>query len=445
MKPNDGETKEQFLARCAAENGGDECGNHWEAAQAPKYNEPQKDEKEPDFIKRFCAAPEAVATYPSEEGRVSAAKLKWAAANPGGGTGGDKIEYGEINNVEIFSTGTWSGSKKIAVTPAMLDQMVHAWAHLNDKVSGYRPPLKLGHDDAQRFINQNKGSGAPALGWVHNLRRVGNKIVADFKNVPSKLLDLIRQKRYNSVSIELLPSLEFEGKQFATVLTAVAILGAELPAVKGLKELSATLGFAGEEPVTLSQKEEDTNMVTYTQEQHDALVAAAVGAAETKFKAEHEGKVAKLDGDLKTATARADTAEAALSQFKSEAETNEITAFIDKAITEGKVMPVEKDGLVAVGKSMAQGAKVKLGDKETTGLDAFKDMITKRPVAVNFKQHLRGQGERDNGEAASVTVTNRANEKVAKAGGNDKLNFKDAVSAVLAEDPALKQRYFEQM
>lgn len=526
MVPEKGESKADFLKR-ATDSGmsADDAQAAWlKATQedvGSTYATPAAGESLDAFVARFMAAPEAVAQYPEEAGRKSAAEVKFAAsdnakkpygdvayADPGYQKDGvhrypidteghirsawnyihqadnakpysgeqvakikDAIEaawkakidkagppaaepagshmaeqFGEMKDVEIFSTGTWSGSKKVTVTATDLDNMVRAWNEVNDKVTGYRPPLKLGHDDAQKFIGQNKGSGAPALGWVHNLRRIGNKVVADFKDVPSKLLDMIRQKRYNSVSIEMLPSLEFDGKNYSTVLTAVAILGAELPAVKGLKELSATLGFAGAQAVTLSQKEEDTNMVTYTQEQHDALVAAAVGKAKTEFEAEHTGKVTKLDGDLKAAVARADTAEAALAQFKSEAETNEITMFVDGAIKEGKVMPAEKDNLIAVGKSMAQGAKVKLGEKEQSGLDAFKAMITARPVSVNFTQAMRGKGERENGGAsASSIVTERANAKVAAAGGADKLSFKMAVDAVLTEDVALKQRYFAEI
>src|SRR3990167_4277022 len=104
----------------------------------------------------------------------------------------EKIAFADIHNVEIFGVGTWRGSKTVKVTGEMLDQMVAAFAQLSDKVQGFRPPIKLGHTDAQRFIGQS--NGAPALGWIGALRRVGDKVVADFKDVPSSLVDLIRRR-----------------------------------------------------------------------------------------------------------------------------------------------------------------------------------------------------------------------------------------------------------
>lgn len=352
--------------------------------------------------------------------------------------------FAEMKNVEVFRVGTWKGSKTVTATSQTLDEMIHAFKELSNKVTGFRPMLKLGHADAQRFIGQHEGSGAPALGWIKSLRRQGDTILADFADVPPSVVDLIRRKLYNSVSIEILPSLTYDGASYKNVLSAVALLGAELPAVKGLKELSASLFEAqGAQVVTLSQSKEEDDMATYTQEQVDALVAAAVAQAKTKFDADHNVIVNKLTTDLKVANEGKEQNAAALEAFKTDAQNVEMSAFIDKAIADGKVMPVEKDGLVTVGKSMAAGTKVRFGDKEKSGLDAWKDMITARPVAVKMGTRTQGRGERtDNAEDASQIVAQRATEKVSAAGGADKLSYKDAVSAVLAQDPALKQRYF---
>ena len=134
-----------------------------------------------------------------------------------------------IEGVEIFATGKHRGSEVIDITQDDLAQMVNSFNALKD-VGGFDPVLKLGHDDVQKFFGARKG--APNLGFVDKLRIEGSKILADFTNVPDALFDLIKQRRFNSVSIEMFPKTEFNGKQFSNVLTAVALLGAELPAVK---------------------------------------------------------------------------------------------------------------------------------------------------------------------------------------------------------------------
>lgn len=361
------------------------------------------------------------------------------------------IKLSELNGVEIVSVGRWKGSRTVDITGGMLDDMVRAFNELSDKVTGFRPPLKLGHEDAQRFIGQNEGSGAPALGWVKAMRRIGDKVVADFSDVPSSLLDMIKRRLYNHVSIELLPSLEYGGNTFANVLTAVALLGAELPAVKGLKELSATLFEAsGTEAVTLSEKEEGHEMANenakYDQTQVDALIEAALVKERAKLGADHQtalteatAKVTAAVADLKKATEDKERAEVALQTFKADADKASIVGAVDAAIKDGRVTPAEKDGLVAMGQSMT--GKIKFGDKEKSGFDAFKDMLTARPKAVKFGEKLNGKGDVDNQNAdAGIEVDRRAKEKITAAGA-DKLAYKDAVHLVLTEDEGLKNRY----
>ena len=144
--------------------------------------------------------------------------------------GGKRV--GDIANVEIMRTGTWNGKR---FGNADLDELAANFTRV-----GFRPPVKLGHTDKP---------GDPAYGWVSSLRRVRDRLLAGFVSVPEELLTLIRAKRYNSVSIELFENLLRNGETFRLAFKAVAVLGAQIPAVSGLKPLSESLGaFASGQP-----------------------------------------------------------------------------------------------------------------------------------------------------------------------------------------------------
>lgn len=129
----------------------------------------------------------------------------------------------EIKDVEIFATGKWNGDE---YNISDLDEMVDAF----NKV-GFNPPLKPGHTDEP---------GTPALGWVANLKRVGDKLVGDLIDIPKKVYDVIKDRLFDTVSAEIYWDLERNNRTFKRALKAVALLGAEIPAVD-LKPLSASL------------------------------------------------------------------------------------------------------------------------------------------------------------------------------------------------------------
>jgi hypothetical protein len=361
----------------------------------------------------------------------------------------DEIKFADIKNVEIFGLGTWTGSKKTVVTSTMLDQMVAAFAQLSDKVAGFRPPIKLGHSDAQRFMGQDKGG--PALGWVSALRRVGDKVVADFADVPASLVDLIRRRLYNSVSIELMPKLEYQGSVFENVLSAVAVLGAELPAVKGLKELSASLFDATTERIVLSEQEQGHQMAdaTYNQTQLDALIEAAVIKARATFETAQATKLADMTAQITAALAAKTVAETALKtavdasvQFAADQAKASVEAVVDQAIKQGLLLPKDKAATVAFAQTLDAATKIKFGEKdECTPFERWKGQLLAGKKVVSFTEKTIAGGGTDDDKAADIDVNERATQKVNAAGGPTKLDFATAVNIVLAEDPALKARY----
>lgn len=128
----------------------------------------------------------------------------------------------EILGVEIFSVGTHKGDD---YTVQDLDTMVQAFGQL-----GFTPPLKDGHC--------MDTPGMPSLGWLKNLRRIGNKLIADFMDVPEIVYDAIKSRRYDRVSAEIYHNYK---KQDGTIVSravkALSLLGADIPAVKDLRPL----------------------------------------------------------------------------------------------------------------------------------------------------------------------------------------------------------------
>ena len=140
-----------------------------------------------------------------------------------------------IRGVELLKTGNWHPQTgDWTVTTADLQSCVEA------QIAGVlrNPVIKIGHSA--------DSSTGPALGRVDNLRLAdgGHTLVADFVDVPAAIAGLI-PKAYPSRSIEAW--LDFEdqsGRMSPCVLTAVALLGDDLPAVSNLAEIADLYGVA---------------------------------------------------------------------------------------------------------------------------------------------------------------------------------------------------------
>lgn len=131
-----------------------------------------------------------------------------------------------LNNATVFKSGTWNGK---TFTDDDLDEIVSAFNEL--QLAG-RVPVKLGHNDEQPFTD-----GQPAMGWVSKLWRIGGTLVANFTDIPTQIYEAVKAGLYKFTSIELLQDAVMDGKEFPYVLDAVAFLGADPPAVRGLDDL----------------------------------------------------------------------------------------------------------------------------------------------------------------------------------------------------------------
>lgn len=145
-----------------------------------------------------------------------------------------ELNFSEAN-MEIFSVGTWNGQK---FTKEDLQKIVESYSEIGDKT---KPYLKLGHNDEQQLAKKSGmgEDGKPALGWLHSLKLVGDNLVAHFKDVPKVLAELIQKGAYKRVSSEIYFNYDFKDKIYPFVLKAVALLGADTPAVTTLQDVVA--------------------------------------------------------------------------------------------------------------------------------------------------------------------------------------------------------------
>ena len=142
-----------------------------------------------------------------------------------------KIETTEIKNVEILATGTFTDmfGRKVTIKQSDFKDFI-----TNFKDGVLEPFLNLNHDD--KFTDKvKKVLSVVALGFVSQLSEVGNKLVADFKQVPIKVAELIESGALKKRSAEFFQrGFKVDGKVFNNVLKAVSFFGADIPAINNL-------------------------------------------------------------------------------------------------------------------------------------------------------------------------------------------------------------------
>lgn len=354
---------------------------------------------------------------------------------------------GEIKNLEIFGAGKHNASTgTVTITEDDLDQIVASFNALKDS-NVVKPHLKLGHTEAQKWFGQSKG--APSLGWINRVWREGKKLLADVTDVPDALLELIKSKRYHNVSAEVYTNagVEVGGKIYNQILSAVALLGVEMPAVKDLAGLASVLASAepdnveGQTPLQLSLLKEAKlpgEIATFSQAQVDSLINAEVEKAKATVKAEFTEQMTAKDAEIKVLKDRAEAAEAEIKKVKAEAVTAQATTLVDTAIKEGKILPKQKDFALAL--LTSSDAKVKFGEGEKSMAELFQEFIKTSGKTIDTSETGAGGGERKEFSTAAEEVDHLTRLEMGKD-TTGKLNYSDALSRVLAANDDLKDRY----
>jgi hypothetical protein len=338
-------------------------------------------------------------------------------------------------NAEIFSAGKWNGDE---YSESDLQDIADNFNELADKV---KPPVKLGHAWKE---------GQPALGWVKALDRAGSKLVATLTDVPQIVYDAIQAGRYKRVSSEIYWNYKSKaGKTYNYVLKAVALLGADIPAVSDLEDLAAYLTqisvndgsfervasyeFEAGRNFELKTKEPDKEPVKKKQEKKKM--------ADDDVK-KYEEKLAKEKAERKTAEEAAQAAEAKLKKFKEDQEA-------DRQEMRVKAFKDECEALVKAG-TLTTAERKKLVD----GIPTFKytedgffvPFIDLKAIAesrqimdtIEYGEDGNPIQKQKEYADASEELADRARTYRLK---NPKVSYSEAAEVILAEDTDLADRY----
>lgn len=327
-------------------------------------------------------------------------------------------------DAEVFSVGTWNGDK---YTEKDLDDMVASFAALRDEV---KPPVKLGHESS-RFGQPGK----VALGWVKALKRKGQKLVATLTQVPDVVYKAIKNGLYKRVSSEVHWDLKKGGRTHNRVLAAVALLGADLPAVTNLADLEAYLtqstapGAGSFGRVAAYSFDVDDNGAIQKEQEMDQK------AYEEKLAAEKAAREA-AEAEAKKYKEQYEAHQAALAKKVKEDRAAEIRSYCETQVKAGRMTPAARDILCA---DLAKHTYSEDGGFAVT-FDTLMAVFEKQgkllPEGENGHDGGKpGDGKQYSSAGAEVDAKARAYAK------DNQVGYSAAVVAVLGDDDDLAARY----
>ena len=261
----------------------------------------------------------------------------------------------DVVELEISRAGSYPQGE---ITMEDLEEMARAYDPLL-----HEAPLVLDHAPPGE---ESALGGGPAYGWVESLRRVGDTLVARVKQIPEELVELVNSGRYKHRSAEVYLDFQGTGKKY---LKRVALLGAAIPAVKGLEPIklaephpaaASSPGCGGPSMTVdfeqLTQAEEEDRMGTINNERLEKLGEAEVAKVVEETVAEvtkrFEEQLKEKDQEAATfkerafrAERRAAELEESIAKLNAEAAETEVAAFCEKLVSEGKATPAEAKDL----------------------------------------------------------------------------------------------------
>lgn len=370
----------------------------------------------------------------------------------------------ELKDVEIFASGEWNGDK---YTEVDLQELVRGF---KDTFTALQPYVKLGHNNDQTILAKD---GLPAAGWIHNLKIKGNKLLADITGVPKKVYELIKNGAYKRVSSEIFFDITVAGKKYPKLLKAIALLGADTPAVQTLDDILALYGLEGTgntkayefnvaditaiETTGGSKVEKLLEMLKMLSEKAaagESITPEAgkeffaefrkhcnfeIDKAESEVKAEQERDAAltekaaaeklltEKEAELKTLTDQ--NAELSEKIFSAEVDKK-----IDELITGKKITPAQRDyvkSIITGLKSTGNTRKFKFGDTEKTLEEVFFAFTSTLDVNINTEgQTGAGEAKLSDEPDEKGFTGSQLDKEVKKYMADNKVDYKSALLRV---------------
>jgi len=248
-------------------------------------------------------------------------------------------------------------------------------ADLDRIAAGFKPddpdgsPLVLGHPHTDD----------PAYGWAAGVRRDGDRLLVQFRDVPDTVRNLVDSGRYRNVSVKLSPD--------KSRLIHVGLLGAVPPAITGLAPVKLSAG--GDDGPTIEFSGGTMNEVEQLKAQIAQLKAQLAGGADKDRIKALEDELAKTKDALAQATGKTQETEQAFASYRA-AETDKAreTRFAG-LVAADKILPGEKAKVLAFATALGaatgeiefaapDGQVVKVSQEEAY----WRDLETRQPQGL---------------------------------------------------------------
>lgn len=334
---------------------------------------------------------------------------------------------------EVFAAGKWNG-REFSVND--LAEIAENFRILGDN---HRVPLKLGHNDEQPITD-----GQMALGWVEDVWVEGEKLMAKFVAIPTVVYEAIRTKKFRNVSIELDIGVSHKGRNFRHVLSAVALLGADLPAVNTLQDLTTFLHtrqeFAAQQRLCFSAVRGDSDMAEIDElkkqmaqmQQQQANLNAQLEAQKAEAE-RHKADAEKFSKEAKDQKEALEKQEADRKAAELKAKKEQFTQDLDELVKGKKITPAKRESLVQQWKDDDNVVQML-----TFTVDQLKEIGGQVAIKDQDKANT-GQGDDTGGNERDAD--DLIAEKAATFSAQHKVPYKEAVIAVMRTEPELAKRY----
>jgi hypothetical protein len=274
--------------------------------------------------------------------------------------------------LEIFRPGTFVSAEGATLTFSASDVAATVAAY---DVAKHRAPLVVGHPKMDD----------PSFGHASALSlSSSNVVLAEPINVDPAFADAVNNERYDSISASFwAPNNPRNPVPGVYYLRHIGFLGAVPPAVTGLKQPS----FADAD---------DADLITINfADSQEPIMGTPTQAELDKQKQKLETDQASFADQQAEAKKREDelaSREKALAAKETKAREDEINSFAESLIKSGKLLPVEKTGMVALLSALPVEQEVSFadGDGKTVSqpsADVLRNFLSALPPRVDFAEH----------------------------------------------------------
>lgn len=282
--------------------------------------------------------------------------------------------------LEIFRPGTFISAEGATLTFSASDVAATVAAY---DVKKHRAPLVVGHPKMDD----------PSLGHAISLSlSSSNVVLAEPANVEPAFADAVNNERYDSISASFwAPNNPRNPVPGVYYLRHIGFLGAVPPAVTGLKQ-----------PSFANADDADLITINFSDSQEPVMTLeekAALAAQQQKLK-DDQVSFANQQSEQKKQEDALAAREKALATKETKAREDEINSFAEGLIKIGKLLPVEKTGIVALLGALPADQAVSFadGDGKTVSqpsADVLRNFLSALPPRVDFAE----RSARENGDA----------------------------------------------